>query len=71
MLPSDFAPGQLAYYYFSVWKQGEVFEIIHDAWVAKTRVMKGRKKAYNGRRPEIGAGSSHTDCSSSGWGWSS
>jgi putative transposase len=44
MLPSDFAPWETVYYYFSVWKKGEIFEIIHEALVEKTRVMKGRKE---------------------------
>jgi putative transposase len=44
MLPADFVPWQTAYYYFSVWKKGEIFEIIHEALVEKTRVMKGRKE---------------------------
>lgn len=44
MLPRDFAPWKTVYYYFSVWKKGEVFEIIHEALVEKVRVMKGRKE---------------------------
>lgn len=44
MLPGDFAPWESVYYYFSVWKKGELFEIIHEALVEKTRVMKGRKE---------------------------
>jgi len=44
MLPGDFAPWKTVYYYFSVWKKGEVFEIIHEALVEKIRVMKGRKE---------------------------
>ena len=44
MLPSDFAPWETAYYYFSVWKKGEIFEILHEALVEKIRVMKGRKE---------------------------
>ena len=44
MLPGDFAPWKTVYYYFSVWKKGEIFEILHEALVEKTRVMKGRKE---------------------------
>src|SRR4051812_5689649 len=44
VLPGDFAPWKTVYYYFSVWKKGEVFEIIHEALVEKIRVMKGRKE---------------------------
>lgn len=44
MLPGDLAPWKSVYYYFSVWKKGEVFEIIHEALVEKVRVMKGRKE---------------------------
>lgn len=44
MLPGDFAPWETAYYYFSVWKKGGIFEIIHEALVEKTRVRKGRKE---------------------------
>lgn len=44
MLPGDFAPWESVYYYFSAWKKEELFEIIHEALVEKTRVMKGRKE---------------------------
>ena len=44
MLPRDFAPWESVYYYFSVWKKGEIFEIIHEELVEKTRVMKGKKE---------------------------
>jgi len=44
MLPADFAPWETVYYYFSRWKKAEVFEIIHEALVEKTRVIKGRKE---------------------------
>ena len=39
-----FAPWETVYYYFSRWKKAEVFEIIHEALVEKTRVIKGRKE---------------------------
>ncbi len=45
MLPGDFAPWKTVYYYFSVWKKGEIFEIIHEALVEKVRVMQGKKKS--------------------------
>ena len=44
MLPADFAPWETIYYHFSKWKKAEVFEIIHEALVEKTRVIKGRKE---------------------------
>ncbi len=44
MLPRDFAPWKTVYYYFSVWKKGEVFEIIHEALVEKVRVMQGKQE---------------------------
>ncbi|HEX8356983.1 MAG TPA: IS5 family transposase [Segetibacter sp.] len=44
MLPHDFAPWETVYYYFSVWKKGEIFEIIHEELVEKTRIMKCRKE---------------------------
>lgn len=44
MLPGDFAPWKTVYYYFSTWKKGEVFEVIHEALVEKVRVMQGRKE---------------------------
>ena len=44
MLPGDFAPWKTVYYYFSVWKKGEIFEIIHEDLVEKVRAMKGRKE---------------------------
>ncbi len=43
MLPGDFAPWKTVYYYFSVWKKEEIFEVIHEALVEKVRVMQGRK----------------------------
>jgi putative transposase len=44
MMPADFAPWKSIYYYFSVWKKTEVFEIIHEALVEKVRVIKGKKE---------------------------
>jgi putative transposase len=44
MLPKDFAPWETVYYYFSVWKKEEVFEIIHETLVEKVRVKQGRKE---------------------------
>ncbi len=35
MLPGDFAPWKTVYYYFSKWKKGEVFEVIHESLVEK------------------------------------
>jgi putative transposase len=44
MLSGDFAPWKMVYYYFSVWKKGEIFEVIHEALVEKVRVMQGKKE---------------------------
>ena len=44
MLPENFAPWKTVYYYFSVWKKGEVFEVIHEAMVERVRVMRGKKE---------------------------
>ena len=44
MLPCDFAPWETVYYYFSVWKKAEIFEIIHGVLVEKTRIIKCRKE---------------------------
>ena len=38
MLPGDFAPWKLVYYYFSSWKKMEIFEILHEFLVEKVRV---------------------------------
>ena len=44
MLPGDFPPWKTVYYYFSIWKKGEIFEIIHEALVEKVRVKKAKKE---------------------------
>jgi putative transposase len=44
LLPGDFAPWKTVYYYFSVWKKEEFFEVIHEALVEKVRVMHGKKE---------------------------
>ena len=44
MMPGDFAAWKTVYYYFSVWKKGEIFEVIHEALVEKVRVMEGKKE---------------------------
>lgn len=44
MLPKDFAPWKSVYYYFSVWKKNEIFEIIHETLVEKIRVKQGKKE---------------------------
>jgi putative transposase len=44
MLPGDFAPWKTVYYYFSVWKKQEVFEVIHETLVEQVRVRQGRKQ---------------------------
>jgi putative transposase len=44
MLPGDFAPWKTVYYYFSVWKKAEIFEVLHEELVAKVRVMQGKEE---------------------------
>src|SRR5664279_1405745 len=44
LLPGDFPKWQLVYYYFSVWKNNETIEIIHELLVEKTRKSKGKKE---------------------------
>lgn len=44
MLPGDFAPWKLVYYYFSAWKKAEIFEIIHESLVEKVRVKHGKNE---------------------------
>jgi putative transposase len=44
MLPSDFAPWKLVYYYFSKWKKTEIFEMLHEFLVEKVRVANGKSE---------------------------
>lgn len=44
MLPGDFPPWKLVYYYFSVWKKAAIFEIIQETLVEKLRVRDGKKE---------------------------
>jgi putative transposase len=44
MLPRDFAPWQLVYYYFNLWKKQELFEVIQESLVQQTRLKKGKKE---------------------------
>jgi putative transposase len=44
MLPENFAPWKLVYYYFSAWKKAAIFEIIHESLVEKVRVKHGKKE---------------------------
>ncbi len=44
MLPGDFPPWKLVYYYFSVWKKSAIFEIIQETLVEKLRVRDGKKE---------------------------
>jgi len=44
MLPGDFAPWETVYYYFSVWKKGEIFEVLHEELVEKVRINQGKKE---------------------------
>ena len=43
MLPGDFAPWKLVYYYFDTWKKNGIFELIHESLVEKTRIKQGKK----------------------------
>ena len=43
MLPGDFAPWKLVYYYFDTWKKNGIFELIHESLVEKTRLKHGKK----------------------------
>ncbi|QTE35149.1 IS5 family transposase [Mucilaginibacter gossypii] len=42
MLPKDFAPWQLVYYYFNTWKNQEIFEVIQESLVQQTRLKQGK-----------------------------
>lgn len=44
MLPGDFAPWKLVYYYFSTWKKNGIFELIHESLVEKIRLKQGKKE---------------------------
>jgi len=44
MLPGDFAPWKLVYYYFDTWKKNEIFELIHSCMVEETRLKHGKKE---------------------------
>jgi putative transposase len=44
MLPGDFAPWKLIYYYFDTWKKNGIFELIHESLVEKTRLKHGKKE---------------------------
>jgi putative transposase len=43
MLPGDFPPWKLVYYYFDTWKNG-LIELIHESLVEKIRVKHGKKE---------------------------
>jgi len=44
MLPGDFAPWKLVYYYFDTWKKSETFELINDCLIEQTRLKQGKKE---------------------------
>jgi putative transposase len=44
MLPSDFPKWSIVYYYFSVWKNNEVLEQIHESLVEKIRRKHSKKE---------------------------
>jgi transposase len=43
MLPKDFTPWQLMCYYFNTWKKQEIFELIQESLVQKTRLKEGKQ----------------------------
>lgn len=43
MLPSDFAPWKLVYYYFSRWKRTGLIEVIHESLVEEVRKTQNKK----------------------------
>jgi putative transposase len=43
MLPKDFAPWKLVYYYFNTWKKNGIFEILQQDLVEKCRETIGKK----------------------------
>jgi putative transposase len=43
MLPGNFPPWQVVYYYYSSWKKNEVIKVIQEALVEKTRLESDRK----------------------------
>lgn len=47
LLPGDFPKWQIVYYYFSVWKNNEIIEVIHELLVEKTRKAKGKNEEPN------------------------
>ena len=44
MLPGDFAPWKIVYYYFSDWKKKGIWEDIHELLVEKVRVLYGKSE---------------------------
>lgn len=44
MLPGDFAPWKLVYYYFNTWKRNGIFELIHESLVEDARLKHGKKE---------------------------
>jgi putative transposase len=44
LLPGDFPKWQTVYYYFSVWKNNDSIEVIHELLVEKIRKSKGRNE---------------------------
>jgi transposase len=44
MMPGDFAPWKSVYYYFTAWKKNEIFEIIHESLVERTRIKQGKNE---------------------------
>jgi putative transposase len=44
LLPGDFPKWQIVYYYFRVWKNSEIIEVIHESLVEKIRKEKGKNE---------------------------
>jgi len=49
MLPINFPPWKIVYYYFSIWKKNSIWEEIHEVLV-----MKIRKRAGKNEEPSVG-----------------
>ena len=44
MLPGDFPPWKVVYYYFYTWKKNGILEAMHESLVEKVRVSAGKKE---------------------------
>lgn len=44
MLPGDFPPWKLVYYYFDTWKRNGFIEVLHESLVEKVKLKRGKKE---------------------------